>query len=649
MEGVVTAGGAKHTDEEYRTLLRHWWGYDDFRGIQLDIIRSIGEGRDTLGLMPTGGGKSITFQVPALASEGTCLVVTPLIALMKDQVDALWQLGIKATALHAGLAREEIVKRLDNCIYGDYKFLYVSPERLNSELFQSKLRRIRISFITVDEAHCISQWGYDFRPAYLEIVNLRKLLPGCPVLALTATATPDVVDDIQERLDFKEKNVFRMSFARTNLSYVVRQAEDKPTMLLNIMRAVPGSAIVYTRSRQLAYETARWLDTQGISALHYHAGLTSLDKDMRQRAWQQGETRVMVATNAFGMGIDKPDVRLVVHLDVPDSLEAYFQEAGRAGRDGQTAYAVLLCNRSDFQKLSRRIDDAFPPKDEIRLTYEHLAYFFQLPVGTGSGVTFEFNPSTFCQRFHHVPTRMESALQILNRAGYIDYRDKEDSAARVRFIVTRDELYDIATLRPEDDVVVQTLLRTCGGIFCDYVSIDEEHIAQVAALTPQEVCETLKRLTFRRILHYVPRKSTPHITYLRHRVDGRNVALGTEVYEQRKKQYKARIHAVVQYAGDNTRCRSQRLLTYFGEQDAAPCGRCDVCLGRRHEDFSVGKEAVILEAIRALCADGKPKPLSQVDRQGIGQRAFEGILSHLVAEGYIRLYDDGTVCPASRS
>ena len=638
---------------DYLATLRRWWGYDSFRGIQLDIIRSIGEGRDTLGLMPTGGGKSITFQVPAMAMEGLCLVVTPLIALMKDQVDALHRRGIKATAIHTGLTQDEITKRLDNCIFGGYKFLYVSPERLGSDLFQRKLRKMPVSFITVDEAHCISQWGYDFRPAYLDIAAVRRLLPGRPVLALTATATPAVVDDIQERLGFREKNAIRMSFARPNLAYVVRRTDNKEATLLRILQAVPGAAIVYTRSRQHTYDTARWLNQQGIPALHYHAGLTSLDKDLRQRSWQDGETRVIVATNAFGMGIDKPDVRAVVHLDAPDSVEAYFQEAGRAGRDGLPAYAVLLVSGADRGVLRRRVADTFPPKAFIRQVYDHLAYFFQLPIHTGAGTTFEFDIAEFCRNFKHFPVPVESALQILGRAGYLAYRDEDDNTSRVRFIVTRGELYDIDTSRPEDEAVLGALMRTYGGLFADYVSVDERRIARDAGLSPQETYDTLKRLTYRRILHYVPRRDIPHITYLRPRVDGADVALRPEVYEQLRDLYAARVGAMLRYMEDDAHCRSQQLLAYFGETGAPACDRCDVCVERRRQghpqtDAPADDRTAhdLLDAVRRLCADGHPHPLSDLDRCGLNEEAARRTLARLAAEGLILLADDGTVRPA---
>ena len=623
---------------DYLAILRRWWGYDSFRGVQLDIIRSIGEGRDTLGLMPTGGGKSITFQVPAMATEGVCLVITPLIALMKDQVDALRRRGIKATAIHTGLTQDEIAKRLDNCLFGDYKFLYVSPERLGSEFFRHKLRKMPVSFITVDEAHCISQWGYDFRPAYLDIA---------------ATATPTVIDDIQERLGFRRKNAIRMSFARPNLSYVVRHTDNKEATLLRILEAVPGAAIVYTRSRQHTYDTARWLNEQGISAQHYHAGLTPLDKDLRQRSWQDGETRVIVATNAFGMGIDKPDVRAVVHLDAPDSIEAYFQEAGRAGRDGLPAYAVLLVSGTDRGVLRRRVADTFPPKAFIRQVYDHLAYFFQLPIHTGAGRTFEFDIAEFCRNFKHFPVPVESALQILGRAGYLAYRDKDDNTSRLRFLVTRGELYDIDTSGPEDEAVLSALMRTYGGLFADYVSIDEKRIARDAGLSLQAAYNTLKRLTYRRILHYVPRRDIPHVTYLRPRIDGADVALRPEVYEQLRDLYAARVDAVLRYIEDDARCRSQQLLAYFGETEAPACGRCDVCVGqhrpRQPHAATDGDRADgrLLDAVGRLCADGRPHPLDSLDRCGLSEEAARRTLARLAAEGLIHLADDGTVRPAA--
>jgi len=460
------------TVDRYSEILKEYWGYTDFRGIQRDIIESIGSGRDTLGLMPTGGGKSITFQVPALAQEGVCIVITPLIALMKDQVANLKKRGIKAAAIYSGLTRNEIIVTLENCIFGGVKLLYVSPERLSTEIFLLKLRHIQVSFITVDEAHCISQWGYDFRPSYLTITDIRKVLPGIPVLALTATATPQVVKDIQDKLGFKEENAFRMSFERKNLAYVVRRTEDKNGELTHILKSVKGSAIVYTRSRRKTKEIAEYINNEGIKALHYHAGLENADKDKRQKLWSNDDIRVIVATNAFGMGIDKPDVRVVIHVDLPDSPEAYFQEAGRAGRDGLKAYAVLLYNENDKRKLLKRVADTFPEKDYIKIVYEHLAYFYQIAMGSGMGCTHEFNIDAFCHSYKHFPIQVNSALKILSRSGYIEYNEENDNAARIMFLVTKSDLYRLDELSEAENKVVEALLRDYGGLFADYVYID---------------------------------------------------------------------------------------------------------------------------------------------------------------------------------
>lgn len=628
---------ARVTDERFRTLLHDYWGYDDFRGIQLDIIRSITGGNDTLGLMPTGGGKSITFQVPALAMEGMTIVVTPLIALMKDQVDNLVHRGIRAAAIHMGQHREEVMKHLDNAVYGAYKLLYVSPERLSSPLFLSRLGSMKVSFVTIDEAHCISQWGYDFRPSYLRIADLRDRLPGVPVLALTATATPKVVDDICTRLRFDatRRRVFRMSFFRSNLRYIVRRCEEKTAELIHILERVPGSAIVYTRSRLGTADTARLLEAAGVPALHYHAGLTDLDKDTRQQAWQAGKVRVMVATNAFGMGIDKPDVRLVIHMDLPDSVEAYFQEAGRAGRDGQTAYAVLLYHRGDRAKMLRRIPETFPEKDYVADVYDKVAYYFQLPAGEGDGHTFEFNLDRFCRTFRFFPVPVENALRLLTRAGYIDYREDDESTSRLLFLVGREDLYHIPLGR-EEETVLRAVMREYGGIFSDYVTVEEKRIALSAEMPPEEVYETLKQLNRLRIIHYVPQKRIPRICYTMRRVEPGRAVLPREVYEERKADYAERVEAMVRYADGTDVCRSRFLLAYFGEESEADCGRCDVCIDRKKRPAS---PEPYIAVIRGVMADGAPHAPADFPRGGYSTEEIDEAFAQLEAQGEVALRD----------
>ena len=641
--------------EDYQSILRKYWGYDDFRGIQREIIESIGSGHDTLGLMPTGGGKSITFQVPALSKEGSCVVITPLIALMKDQVENLRRRGIRAAAIYSGLTREEIIITLENCIFGAVKILYVSPERLSSDLFQAKLRHMNVSFITVDEAHCISQWGYDFRPSYLEIAKIRKLIPNAPVLALTATATPAVVQDIQAKLSppdisltpnpspLTSFNVFRMSFERRNLAYVVRHATDKREQLIHILKNVKGSAIVYTRSRRRTKEFAELLNEAGISATFYHAGLDTATKDERQLAWQNDKTRVMVATNAFGMGIDKPDVRVVIHIDCPDSVEAYFQEAGRAGRDGLKAYAVLLYNDADHRKLEKRIADTFPEKDFIREVYEHLAFFYQIGVGSGYNHTFEFNIDKFCHAFHHFPIQVDSALKILNRAGYIEYTEEQDNQARVMFTVSRNELYRLENNTDNEERVITTLLRNYGGLFTDYNYIDESFIAQQCGLQAQQVYMILKSLSQRHILHFIPQKKTPYIRYTQRREDKEHVQLMPVIYEERKTQYADRIHAMIGYATNDNVCRSRQLLRYFGEKNDHDCRQCDVCLSHRSEGMvSEPRFNAAMEKILALLDDGKPHPMTDLRDIQLPSDELKAALDYLFQEEYLRL-DDGQI------
>lgn len=620
---------------DYLKILKQYWGYDHFRGIQEDIIRSVGEGKDTLGLMPTGGGKSITFQVPALAQEGLCLVITPLIALMKDQVRNLRERGIKATAVYSGMTREEILIALENCIFGNYKFLYISPERLGTEIFQIKLRSMHVSLITVDESHCISQWGYDFRPAYLKIADIRQLLPGVPVIALTATATPEVVKDIQERLQFRQENVFRMSFERKNLAYIVRHTEDKEGEMLHILQRVNGSSIVYTRNRKKTKEIAQLLNRNHITATFYHAGLSDETKDLRQKAWLKGEYRAMVATNAFGMGIDKPDVRLVIHADVPDSPEAYFQEAGRAGRDGMKAYAVLLFCPRDKITLKQRISDTFPEKDYIRKVYEDINFYYQMAMGDGLGCTFAFNLDEFCHNFKHFPVQIDSALKILTRAGYLEYTDEQDNASRIMFTLTKEELYRIHEQNADTEKLIRILLRTYTGLFTDYAYINEELLAKRSGLSRSQIYETLLFLTRQHILHYIPGKKTPYIIYTRERQETDRIYLSKEVYEERKESYRRRIEAMIEYAESENKCRSRMLLHYFGEKNEHNCGQCDVCLQHHHSGLKQSQFDEISHQILALLKTSPFSPQELKTQIQAPEEQVTKVIAYLLSEEII--------------
>lgn len=669
----------------HKLILKQYWGYESFRGVQQEIIESVIAGKDTLGLMPTGGGKSLCFQVPALALPGLTLVITPLIALMKDQVDHLRHQGINATAIYSGMSREEIAIVLDNCILGSVKLLYISPERLASDLFQNKVRKMNISFITVDEAHCISQWGYDFRPAYLEIAKIRDLLTtpnpapstnsltpsppslqegqggspspslregrggSIPILALTATATPLVVDDIQDRLLFREKNVIGMSFARENLAYVVRHTDDKLSELAHILNAIQQSAIVYVRSRKRCKEIAEFLNSQStlnnqnnqMIATYYHAGLEPAIKDNRQESWQNDEVRIMVATNAFGMGIDKADVRIVIHMDSPSSLEAYFQEAGRAGRDGKKAYAVLLHSNNDDSRLRKRIIDTYPPKEFIREIYNQLAYFYQIALGYGYGETHAFSIERFCAAYRHFPTHVEAALSILTQAGYINYDADPNNAARLRFLIDRNELYRLQEGSKYETAVITALLRTYGGLFVDYCFIDESRIADITGIDRNILYQTLKGLHDKHIISFIPQRSTPLITFTKSREDGADIIISEEVYEKRREQFKKNIEAVITYTNDNYHCRSQQLLEYFGETNSKPCHICDVCraeIGKEPESDATVKDAMGL--IMELLADKKAHHVNEIKHLPINSNLIGKALRKLLDEEDV--YMDGS-------
>lgn len=619
----------------YKEILHQYFGYDSFRGIQEPIIESIGSGRDTLGLMPTGGGKSITFQVPALTMEGICIVISPLIALMKDQVAALKTRGIKACAITSGMSHEAILTTLENCIFGDYKFLYISPERIGSELFRTKVVKMKVCFIAVDESHCISQWGYDFRPSYLNIAQIRNLIPDVPLLALTATATPEVVSDIQRQLHFREENVFRMSFARPNLIYVVRETSNKEAELIHILNSVPGSAIVYVRSRDKTKEIAKLLITHGLSATYYHAGLKSVEKDERQQTWSHDDIRIMVATNAFGMGIDKADVRMVIHYEMPDAPESYFQETGRGGRDGAPAYAVLLYHPNDQTRLSRRISENYPPKDFVRKVYEKLSYHYEMALGDGEGCRYDFHLEEFCHNYHLPMIQTESALRLLTQMGYLIYEEEVEYSSRLTFLVRRDELYHNPSETPDQEIVIRTLLRLYTGIFTDYAFIDEKYLARQCGFDDVRLFGALIALSRARIVSYIPARRTPSVTWVRARTESDNLVFTPAVYEERKASYEQRVKAMKHYALCHNVCRSRLLLNYFGEQQTVPCGRCDNC--RRHHPSGLrqSEAETIAQRITSLLADGALHPLEELDTLPFPTEQIDAVLSTLISEEII--------------
>lgn len=581
------------------SILKQYWGYDEFRPLQEDIIQSVVSGKDTLGLMPTGGGKSLTFQVPTMAMEGICIVVTPLIALMKDQVENLKKRNIQAAAIYTGMTQADIFITLDNAIYEAYKFLYVSPERLGTEIFLNKVKQMNVCMLAVDEAHCISQWGYDFRPSYLKIAEIRNILPSAPILALTATATPEVVEDIQLQLNFAQKNVFQKSFLRKNIAYVVRNTEKKEETLLKILESVKGTSVVYVRNRKKTKEIADFLNEKGISAEHFHAGLNNKVKDEKQNNWKTDKTRVIVSTNAFGMGIDKPEVRSVIHLDLPDTLEAYFQEAGRAGRDEKKAYAVMLYNKTDETKLKKRISDTFPSKDTVKEVYDAIGNYYTIAVGSGLYNTFAFDLADFCAKFHFPLLVAYNSIKILQQAGYIELTDEEDSAARLQFTINKEELYKLKSTTDEDQLI-HILLRSYTGLFTDFHNIHEETLCTRLNWTQDKMYKTMVALSNQKVIKYIPRKKTPFLTYLHEREDVTRLKLIKAVYDNRKEKYINRINSVLNYANEKDICRSKILLNYFGEKNTHSCGICDVCLKKKETEVTDDEFRFISEKIKEI-------------------------------------------------
>ncbi len=628
---------------DLHAILLKYWGFSSFRPLQEDIIRSVIDGRDTLALLPTGGGKSLCYQVPGVALEGLCIVVSPLIALMKDQVQALKEKGIKATGIYHGMSRVEIDKAVDNCVYGDVKFLYLSPERLTTDLIRSRMEKMNVNLLAVDESHCISQWGYDFRPPYLRIAEIRTLIPNTPVLALTATATPQVVNDIQEKLLFSSPKVFQKSFERKNLAYVVFREEDKLNRLLKICRNVPGTGVVYVRNRKRTREIARWLEQQGVSADFYHAGLTTLERDTKQNAWMKERTRIVVSTNAFGMGIDKPNVRFVVHMDLPDSPEAYFQEAGRAGRDGKKAYAILLFNESDIMDLKEFHERSFPPLKLIKRVYTCLGNYYQLAIGSGKDQSMPFELTTFAKNYGMDPFVVFNALGFLEKEGYLAVSEAMSNPSRIMFLVNNETLYRFQVANPGYDAFIELLLRSYSGLFSEFTKIRETDIAKRSGIPKDNVHKMLSELHDMQILHYKKQNEQPLITFLEERMSEADLTISKSVYKERKAFAGKRMNAMLDYARSSNRCRSLNLLAYFGETDALRCGQCDVCLEKNKTGVSSYEFDQIRDLVRQKIREEQVRLESLIHELDIrlSEKKVINVIRHLQDKGIITTDREG--------
>ena len=625
-----------------KKTLKKYWGYDEFRPLQEQVINSVLDGHDTLALMPTGGGKSLTFQVPGMMMEGVTVVVTPLISLMKDQTDNLKKRRIEAVYFHAGMTMKEQRHVWQRIFNNKAKFIYIAPERLGNERFLSEIRTLKVNLIVIDEAHCISQWGYDFRPSYLKIKILRKYFKEVPVLALTATATPEVANDICRQLDFNEDyNFFKMSFMRGNISYLVRHPEAKLSEILHILFNTTGSAIVYVRSRKRTREIAEYISNSGISAINYHAGLDFEEKERRQNLWHNDKVRVMVATNAFGMGIDKPDVRLVIHYDLPPSLEEYYQEAGRAGRDGKVSYAVLLASDTDKSNLRRRLTLAYPERKVIKNVYTRSCVFMHKSIGEGYGTLTEFDIEKFCEVFHLNRDTVKASLKILGQAGYLEYSEETENSSRLMILIEREELYNLRLHSDKAEKVLETVMRRYPGLFTDYVFINERKIAEITAFSETEVYEALLELSRMKILHYVPRKRTPYIYMPTSMEEERYIEIGKAVYEDRKEIERRRTEKMIEYAFTQGNCRVAVMLDYFGEKLKEECGTCDVCRDNRKRNIPAS-QLPDEDKLRHLLSDnpsGVGAPLLKLKYRN-NYAAAVGILRKMVDEGEVYIRDN---------